>query len=224
LGADQTAPPTFALRERDGHLELLAQHRPGYGAVHVDWTGAELRRRIAGGRKQTLARAVGLPQKPDLSLLDATAGFGRDGFTLAALGASVTLCERNPTMIALLRDAHRRALADPALQAAASRIEIVEDDAAHLLRQQRRWDVIYLDPMYPDDGKSALPGKEMQILRDLAGDDIDADALLPLALDRALRRVVVKRPSHAPWLGGREPSTSLKTTQLRFDVYLRATA
>jgi 16S rRNA (guanine1516-N2)-methyltransferase len=132
----------------------------------------------------------------------------------------VTLTERNPAMIALLRDAHRRALADAMLADAATRIEIVQADALALLRGERCWDAIYLDPMYPDDGKTALPGKEMQILRDLTGGDPDADALLTLALEHARRRVVVKRAAHAPCLGGREPSTRLKTTQLRFDVYL----
>jgi 16S rRNA (guanine1516-N2)-methyltransferase len=211
---------SFSLREVEGRLELLAEHRSGYGAIQADWLSVDVKRRIAAGRKQTLARAIGLHKKPDLSLLDATAGLGRDGYTLAALGATVTLAERQPLIIALLRDAHRRALGDSSQAAIASRIEIVEAEAAELLLGGRRWDSVYLDPMYPEDGKSALPSKEMQILRDLNDGDDDADALLQPALECARLRVVVKRPSHAPWLSGREPSLSLGSTQVRFDVYL----
>ena len=216
--------------EAGPRLQLRALHRPGFGAICVDWTSAELKRRIAAGRRQPIARAVGLhksgsPGDPPLKVLDATAGLGRDGFTMAALGAAVTLAERHRTVCALLRDAHRRALAAPATHEAASRIEIVESDARAVLAgsaEDHRWDVVYLDPMYPDDGKAALPGKEMQVLRDLTEGDDDADTLLAPALACARVRVVVKRPPKAPWLAGEEPSMSIGSTQLRFDVYLKA--
>ena len=212
----------FALEENEDRLELRALHRQNYGAICADWTGAELRRRIAGGKRQPLARAVGLHKDPALSVLDANAGLGRDGYTLAAFGASVTLVERNPSIADLLRDAHRRALADAAAQTIAQRIEIICSEAHAVFGGTRHWDVVYLDPMYPDDGKTSLPGKEMQILRDLTGGDEDADQLLEPALGCARQRVVVKRPPKAPWLGGVEPSMSLRSTQLRFDVYLKS--
>lgn len=210
---------SFALQENAGRLELRALHRPEYGAICADWGSAEVRRRIAAGRKQLLARAIGLQKKPDLEVLDATAGLGRDGYTLAALGARVTMLERQPQIAALLQDAHRRALADPQLAAVAARIELLDSDAASAMAQ-RQWDTVYLDPMYPHNAKSALPQKEMQIFRDLTGGDADADALLAPALRAARLRVVVKRPAKAPWLAGRKPSLDFQGTQARFDVYL----
>src|SRR3546814_16689246 len=77
----------------------------------------------------------------------------------------------------------------------------------------RQWDIVHLDPMYPHRDKQALPQKEMQILRELTGSDPDADTLLRPALAIARRRVVVKRPSHAPFLAGREPAFPLKGKQ-----------
>lgn len=210
---------SFALEEIAGRLELRALHRPDYGSIHADWSSAEQRRRILAGRKQLLARAAGLQKHPAPLLLDATAGLGRDGFTLAWLGARVTMLERHPQIAALVQDAHRRALADPQLAPVAAGIAIHTGDAAMLMAQQA-WDVIYLDPMYPHNSKSALPQKEMQIFRDLTGGDPDADALLAPALAAARRRVVVKRPSKAPWLCGQRPSLSFEGSQARFDVYL----
>jgi 16S rRNA (guanine1516-N2)-methyltransferase len=201
----------------------VANHHPAYGAVSADWTAPDIRRRIAGGKRQLLGKAVGLARLAAPAVLDATAGLGRDAFVLAALGAHVSLVERNPTVAALLADARRRALAEPATAAAAARTEIICADARNLLGPDpaRRFDVVYLDPMYPARGKSALAGKELQLLRELAGSDDDADGLLEPALANARRRVVVKRPLKAPPLAGRPPSLAFAGTQARFDVYLR---
>jgi len=210
----------FCLRRLEGQLTLAAPHLAGYGAMCLDWGSADVQRRIAGGKKQLLAKAIGLHKKPDVKVFDGTAGLGRDGYTLAALGATVTLAERNPVLLALLRDTHRRALLELRLSDAAQRLQVLEHDSASGLAAAQGHDVIYLDPMYPDDGKRALPSKEMQILRDLTGGDADADALLPAALAAGVKRVVIKRPSKAPWLAGRKPTLSFEGTQARFDVYL----
>lgn len=213
---------SFLLRERDGGLELAALHHPGYGAIRADWSTPEIRRRIAGGKRQLLGRAAGLVRHPRPAVLDGTAGLGRDAFVLAALGARVTLAERHPTVAALLADARRRALLDPAAAEAAARLEIVCADARMLMGPDpaARFDVIYLDPMYPERGKTALARKELQLLRELTGGDVDADALLDPALANARRRVVVKRPLKAPPLAGRAPAFALAGTQARYDVYL----
>jgi 16S rRNA (guanine1516-N2)-methyltransferase len=209
------------LRHAGDRLELIAHHHPGYGAIVADWTTPEIRRRIAGGKRQLLGKAVGLTKFANPRVLDATAGLGRDAFVLAALGAQVTLAERQPTVAALLADARRRALDDPATAAAAARTEIVAADARNLLAPSpaRSFDVVYLDPMYPDR-KTALAKKELQLLRELAGPDDDADALLAPALANATRRVVVKRPLKAPPLAGLAPALAFAGTQARFDVYL----
>lgn len=228
IGAEQTLGSdargfSFALQQNQGRLELRALHRPDYGAIWIDWGSAEQRRRIAGGRKQLLARALGLAKRPDLEILDATGGLGRDAFTLAALGARVTLVERQPQIADLLADAHRRALADPALAPMAERITLCRGEAGAILREGR-WDSVYLDPMYPHSGKTALPQKEMQIFRDLAGADEDADALLEPALQAARLRVAVKRPLHAHWMAALKPSLEQRGTQARFDIYLTGTS
>lgn len=215
---------SFELRAIDGRLTLRAPHLAGYGAISADWQSADLRRRIQGGRKQLLAKAIGLQKQPRLHVLDATAGLGRDGYTLAALGATVTLVERSHALVRLLQDAQARALADEASSAIAERLTVLEAVSHDLLRSAAAdgasWDVIYLDPMYPDDGKTALPAKEMQVIRELTGGDADADSLLEPALACARQRVVVKRPAKAPWLDNRKPSLEFKGTQARFDVYL----
>lgn len=220
-GAGAELAPAFALIVREGVLSLALRHQPQFQPLGIDWTAPALRRRILAGRRQLLGRAVGLNRSAALEILDATAGLGEDGFTLAGLGARVTLMERQPLVLELLRDAHRRASAQPEFTEICARIELEAGDAHALDAAAKRWDVVYLDPMYPHaEARRALPRKGMQILRELTGGDADAETLLAPALAAARQRVVVKRPLHAAELGGRPPHHSLRGTQARFDIYL----
>ncbi|WP_265575736.1 class I SAM-dependent methyltransferase [Chitinibacter fontanus] len=84
----------------------------------------------------------------------------------------------------------------------------------------QEFDVVYLDPMFPEPGKRAKSKKEMAAFQTLIGGDEDADALLPPARQIALKRVTVKRPRHAPHLAGCKPDFALEGESTRFDGYL----
>ena len=62
------------------------------------------------------ARFKGAKDGEMLSAVDATEGLGEDAFLLAGAGFQVNLYERNPVIAALLYDALRRGLAEPALE------------------------------------------------------------------------------------------------------------
>ncbi len=207
-------------------LELRSQTPAGDGPIYVDFLAkpAAYRRRFGGGRRQPLARAIGLKGNIHPYVLDATAGLGRDAFVLACLGCTVQLVERSPLIGALLRDGLERAARAPETAAVVTdRMSLTVADSRVLMRTldaSQRPDVVYLDPMYPERAKSALVKKEMRLLRRLVSDDSDAPALLTAALDCACRRVVVKRPRRAPSLDGPAPSLHIASANTRFDVYL----
>jgi 16S rRNA (guanine1516-N2)-methyltransferase len=205
-------------------LELRAQGPDAPGPVYVDFINGPLAyRRRHGGRRQPLARAIGLKGGVNPAVLDATAGLGRDAFVLACLGCSVHLVERSPVIAALVRDGLERAAQDPEIGAILrERLRLTVTDSRTLLAnlgESERPDVVYLDPMYPHRRKAALVKKEMRLLRGLVGDDPDAPVLLAAALRCARRRVVVKRPRLAPFLEGSRPAMSITAENTRFDVY-----
>lgn len=196
--------------------------------LRVDFVAGAVahRLRTATVRQELLARAVGLHKKRELiRVLDATAGLGRDGVLLAVLGCEVLLVERAPWMAALLEDGLRRALADEALASRIrGRVALRVDDSRTVMHEAAasgaRFDVIYLDPMFPHSDHTALPAKAMQALQRLLDESsCDADELLELALTCADRRVVVKRPRRGPPLQNRDPSYTLVGRACRFDVY-----
>lgn len=198
------------------------------GPVRVDFAGgaADYRRTRGGG--ELIVKAVGGSRHSSPSVVDATAGLGRDSFVLAAKGCRVTLCERSPVVAALLADglARGQSEGDDALLQVLSRMQLQPGDAADYLRtcdEAVRPDVVLIDPMFPASGKSAQVKKEMQAFQSLLGKDEDVDALLHLAREIARYRVVVKRPRKGDFLGGVKPGFSLTGKAIRFDVYaLRA--
>ena len=215
--------PTVLILDGTGlRLQLFGQVQ---GAIRADFHGPSVtyRRKRGGGRGQMLAKAVGLKHGQCPTVLDCTAGLGRDAFVLASLGCVVTLLERDPVVHALLADGlqQARAQAIAELDIILARMSLEAADAhAYLKHAQARPDVIYLDPMFPERHKSALVKKEMQVLQGLIGPDADADELLSAALGLAQQRVVVKRPRIAPNLAHRTPSYMLEGKSNRYDIFL----
>jgi 16S rRNA (guanine1516-N2)-methyltransferase len=172
-------------------------------------------------QKELIAKAVGVKGDYRPTVLDTTAGLGQDAFVLASYGCKVKMLERSKVVHALLEDSLRRAKEDKDLTEVISRIGLECADAKTVLNELASAhypEVIYLDPMYPDLGKSAAKRKEMRLFRELVGDDTDVAELFALALGRASKRVVVKRPLKAPELG--KPNFKLVGKTVRFDVYL----
>src|SRR5436190_24267612 len=118
-------------------------------------------------------------------------------------------------------DSLKSAQAHNSLSPIIARMTYLQVDAHSWLSQlTTRPEIIYLDPMFPERKKSAAVKKEMVLLQQLVGDDLDADALFHLALTCANNRVVVKRPRLAEPIAGIRPNFSITGKSSRFDIYL----
>jgi len=205
----------FLLVITEPRLELREIGEKPSKPLYVDFLHGKAahRHKYGGGRGQLIARAVGIKKSIKLTVLDATAGLGRDAYVLACLGCKMILLERSPIIAELLADGLRHIDLDMQL--------IITDAISYMqnLSQDKRPDVVYLDPMYPLRTKSALVKKEMRILRKIVGEDEDAAQLLAIALQTARNRVVVKRPRLAPEIKGPKPDLVYKGKSSRFDVY-----
>lgn len=224
LGLQHDPDAILALVQTEVRLELRKLDEPKLGAVAVDFVGGAMahRRKFGGGRGEAVAKAVGIKQAYLPTVIDATAGLGRDAFVLAAIGCQVRLIERQPVVFALLQDGLQRGYQDPEIgDWLQQRLQLLPCHSLTALDPLNDCaDVVYLDPMYPHKQKSALVKKEMRIFQHLVGADLDADQLLTPALQLARKRVVVKRPDYAPFLAEQKPHFSQTTKNHRFDVYM----
>lgn len=214
----------FELRYEADKLTLFKKDEPKTGGICVDFLAGRSahRRQFGGGRGEAIAKAVGAKGRDCPSVLDATAGLGRDGFVLSAIGCKVQLLERHAVVYALLQDGLARAYQDAELGdfLQTHLILLPQGDLAHCDLVPKSVDVVYLDPMFPPKQKSAQVKKEMRLFHDLVGNDLDADVFLPLAQKMAKKRVVVKRPDYANFLNQTPTRNCVKTKSHRFDLYL----
>ncbi|PIE41392.1 MAG: hypothetical protein CSA49_03675 [Gammaproteobacteria bacterium] len=209
----------YLLVYRQGVLQLVPANKK-QRPLMVDFiAGTTGYRGHQNVRNEMLVKAVlGRDKQTIPTVIDATAGLGRDSYLLAVLGCYVTMLERNPVVGALLSDGLARFKAQDQ-EGVAKRMTLIKGDARENLQSMTEADVVYLDPMFPKRDKAALVKKEMQIFKEIVGPDTDGDYLLDVAQRIALKRVVVKRPAKAEYLAGVKPTYCLQGKASRFDIY-----
>ncbi|BAH82907.1 class I SAM-dependent methyltransferase [Candidatus Ishikawella capsulata] len=214
---------SMSLVKTSNHLELRSRSEPYLKGLYIDFTSRAMlyRRRFGGAFKEALAIAVGAKKSYLPSIVDATAGLGRDAFVLSCLGCNVRMIERNPVVSALLYDGLQRAYKNTTIGKVLKRnLILLKDTNLNLLYNDiNKPEIVYLDPMYPSRNKSAKIKKDMRFLQQLVGLDEDADLLLEQARLIAQKRVVVKRPKYAPPLAGVITYSKVTTKNHRFDIY-----
>ena len=197
---------------------------PRLGPVYNDFSAADMVYRRKSGHNEPLGRAIGVKGDKRPKVFDATAGLGRDAFVLADLGCSVTLSEQSAPLCYLLEQARELALmsANDKVVEAVSRMRVLRGDS----RQQavEGFDVIYIDPMFPERGKTAAVKKDLATVPALQAHSSVANApedLVVWAMAQPVERVVIKRPVKAPVLGTVKPSHSITGKTVRFDVMVK---
>jgi 16S rRNA (guanine1516-N2)-methyltransferase len=210
-------------------LSLLSSTLGKQTYLEIDFAGGTLdhRRHYGGGRNQDLCRAVGLNRQRNLQIADATAGLGRDAFILSLQGAQVSAYEKNPVLACMLTRARQQGLeqasvrSDTELLEVLNRLNFIYADSSSQIKPQS-FDVVYMDPMFPQREKSAKVKKEMQILHQLLEDDkTNSQHIFATCSSAARSRLVIKRPAKAPLFADEKPSHQIMGKAIRYDVYVK---
>lgn len=202
-------------------VTLRDLEQPHLSPLLLDFGSPEFQARLrsALGRAPELVHACGVRRSSPPAVLDLTGGWGRDALTLAAYRCPVTIFERHPVVAAILDDALHRARMDRDAAALVSSVQLVHVDALSSLdpdvvpptARSNPPDVIFVDAMFPDTGRTAAPHREAQYLMALcgAGSVDETVQLVRAALRWAKKRVVVKVPRSFPsWPALRSPNVA----------------
>ena len=210
----------FFIKFEKGSLSL---HRVGDKPREKFSVNFENTRRLTS--HDALIRAMG----PDVvHVIDATGGWCVDAASLAQYGYRVSAMEQNSIVVTMVQ------LAVVGM-GWCDRFSLRCCDSIRVLTDlTTRACVVYLDPMYPVTSKTAKSKKALQWLQQLVGPPRGESELLFAALGAASKRVVVKRPHHAPPLTLNEKTKSMakekgstggnlvgcvRTKLVRFDIY-----
>lgn len=179
------------------------------------------RLRFGGGRGQDIAKAMGFRKGNTPTIIDATAGLGRDSFLLASLGAQVTMIERSEKMHMLLELGMERAFNEGGqFREIIERMKLLKGDAKDIIPTLTA-EAILIDPMHPERKNSALVKQDLRQVRDIVGSDEDAADLVRLAIMHAQKRVVLKWPAKAdPIEGVQKCSHQILGKTTRYDVFM----
>lgn len=193
------------------------------GELCVDFVSGAVAHRLrsGGGRRQALAKAMGLRSGKTPMIVDATAGLGRDSFILASLGAQVIMIERSEKIHGLLLQGMKRAVQEGGkFREIIGRMTLLKGDAKDLLLGMSA-EAVLIDPMHPPRTNSALVKRELRQVREIVGDDEDAADLVTVALMNARNRVVLKWPAKANPITGIKPcSHQISGKSIRYDVFM----
>ena len=214
----------YLLAYRDSRLLLQCTGDAQTGELCVDFSDAKLNFRANSSiRSQNIAKALGIKSSLRPAVLDATAGLGKDAFLMASLGCKVSLLERSAVVHALLANGlARTGYYGEEIDIILGRMNLHFGDLMEFVADSKQFDVVYLDPMFPERRKSAKVKKDMAALQQLLGHQTDGAELLDYAKLLAKKRVVVKRAKLSPHLGPGKPDIVLKGSSSRYDVYLIA--
>ncbi len=172
--------------------------------------------------RQALVKACNNKQHSINRILDLTGGWGIDSLILAYHGRNVTMLEHNELVYHVASYSLNYARSIQHTRAAAECIEIIHINSLDFLlalKDSKIYDCIYLDPLFPDHKSSAKPAGEMQILQHLTQNQ-DIDQCFELALEKAGKRVVVKRPAKSRPISDLSADLVYREKTIRFDVYL----
>jgi 16S rRNA G966 N2-methylase RsmD len=196
----------FELDFHDENLTLTTNNQ----SVFCDFVSAKYLTEV----RQNYSRAEGVyaflktltKNHERLSILDMTAGLGRDLFKFVLAGHKVTAFEQDPVLYLVLRDGVKRFLKSKDREKIKKQFKLNHefhcdlhfgDSVQYLKDSNAHFDLIYFDPMFEDSRKKAAPKKHMQIIKELVLQNYkDKETVLLEALNRT-NTLVLKSSTYA---------------------------
>ena len=175
--------------------------------------------RLARAQHEThLKKAIGKTDRP-LRILDATAGLLGDSMIMLALGHSVTAYEQSKILYTMLNnELNQLSETDSNLL----NFQLINSNVCETKFSEESFDVIYFDPMYPEDRASSARRSDLKKINSIL--EIEGLASEPESTFTYLRNIpstklIVKRPLKADAFEG-SINYQITGKSVRFDIYL----
>ena len=224
LGAPETnivniypEEPTFFIYKESGLHFVI--NSPQKKIIHIDFLKGQMGWRLKRTDHETLLKKALGKKKDNLTILDGTAGFLSDTLIFLALGHKVIACEQSRVLFMLLNDAIHRARDELIFL---TNLDLVHGNAVDIYKNTKNIDLIYLDPMYPDNKKNNARSGVMNDIKNIL--EIEAitnleDQIFFDFKKQEFKKIVLKRPIKSKIID-RNLNYQVKGKSTRFDVYI----
>ena len=209
--------PTFFIYKESGLHFVI--NSPQKKIIHIDFLKGQMGWRLKRTDHETLLKKALGKKKDNLTILDGTAGFLSDTLIFLALGHKVIACEQSRVLFMLLNDAIHRARDELIFL---TNLDLVHGNAVDIYKNTKNIDLIYLDPMYPDNNKNNARSGVMNDIKNIL--EIEAitnleDQIFFDFKKQEFKKIVLKRPIKSKIIDT-NLNYQVKGKSTRFDVYI----
>ena len=194
-------------------IELINANYKTAVSISVDFLNEAINNKIKlrlSGKKDIFSKLFPIKNS---TLLDCTAGYGRDSYILRSMGFNVTMIENSPIISLLLNDALKKLKLSDFIMYHGNSYD-------YLSHSEKYYDYIYIDFMFDKLKKNSLSSKNDETLKLVSFRENNKNELIKLAIKKSNIRVVVKEPKHS-LSNILKPEYTIKTKLLKFNIYKR---
>ena len=188
--------------------------------LHVDFLKGKLAWRVKRSQHEgNIKKALG-KHKRTLSIFDATAGLLFDSMIFLSLGHKVVALEQSKIIYSLVKDALDRA--DNKISYLKNLKFINEDSITFYKKNYEKFDVIYLDPMYPMIKKSTKKKGNIEHIKKILeyeGLKREDSEIIEEFLKCKFKKIILKRPLKSKKTYS-NINYQVKGKTTKFDIYL----
>ena len=187
--------------------------------LKIDIQKGALGWRLARAQHEThLKKAIGKTDRP-LRILDATAGLLGDSMIMLALGHSVTAYEQSKILYTML-NYQLNQLSET--DSNSLNFKLINSNVCETNFNEKSFDVIYFDPMYPEDKASSARRsdlKKINSILEIEGLASDPESTFTYLRSIPKTKLIVKRPLKIDAFKG-SINYQITGKSVRFDIYL----
>ena len=206
----------FIYKENGLHFVI---NSPQKKLIHIDFLKGQMGWRLKRTDHETLLKKALGKKKDNLTILDGTAGFLSDTLIFLALGHKVIACEQSEILFMLLNDAIDRAKNKLIFL---SNLKLIHGNAIDIYKTTKDIDLIYLDPMYPDNKKNTHRSGNMNNIKNILEIEMIKNLEDKIFFDfkkEQCKKIVLKRPIKSKIID-HNLNYQVKGKSTRFDVYI----